>query len=392
MHLDSFFYRLLWKLNCFLRIKNSGPPPIVWGKPRIFDIPSNLLHSIDKNDQKHLELIKKELMILSRIYNYIPEKISINQWISLMELKTPKARFEYVNFLRQKELRSKKDEKRKLLKFQTPIVDENVSENSCDRQNILYISPEKRANWNQQIECKRYINCLLFENTPKLIIDCRFIGMHSFRGMNLAFKQLIQVASENRRRLDPWPLYFVNFDIKNNPALEKGCKKHLSILNGINSLTINVTSKSYIDLFPQHYAKKQLIYLSPHTGDVLTQIDPNACYIIGGIVDRVHEPNIPLKASIRTAEQEDLKCFRLPIDEHLDWKNGNKMLTIPSVASILQDVYTSNDWEKTLKTYVPIRKLQDSSKKNPLLLKKYKNLALFKNEIVRILNKKTPVK
>lgn len=49
--------------------------------------------------------------------------------------------------------------------------------------------------------------------------------MHSFRGMNLAFKQLIQVASENRRRLDPWPLYFVNFDIKNNPALEKGCKK-----------------------------------------------------------------------------------------------------------------------------------------------------------------------
>lgn len=62
-----------------------------------------------------------------------------------MELKTPKARFEYVNFLRQKELRSKKDEKRKLLKFQTPIVDENVSENSCDRQNILYISPEKRG-------------------------------------------------------------------------------------------------------------------------------------------------------------------------------------------------------------------------------------------------------
>lgn len=72
-------------------------------------------------------------------------------------------------------------------------------------------------------------------------------------------------------------------------------------------------------MFPQHYAKKQLIYLSPHTGDVLTQIDPNACYIIGGIVDRVHEPNIPLKASIRTAEQEDLKCFRLPIDEHLEY-------------------------------------------------------------------------
>lgn len=94
--------------------------------------------------------------------------------------------------------------------------------------------------------------------------------------------------------------------------------RQLKILDGFNSLTINVSPKSYIDLFPHHYANKQLIYLSPHTGDVLKQIDPNACYIIGAIVDRVAEPAIPIKASIRIAELEDLKCYRLPIDEYIE--------------------------------------------------------------------------
>lgn len=94
--------------------------------------------------------------------------------------------------------------------------------------------------------------------------------------------------------------------------------RSLQILDGsIYSLTMNVSPKSYIELFPEHYADKRLIYLSPHAGSVLEKIDPNVCYIIGGIVDRVAEPGIPLKASIRTAEEEDLRCYRLPLDEYL---------------------------------------------------------------------------
>lgn len=79
--------------------------------------------------------------------------------------------------------------------------------------------------WERQIECMRYINALRCDITPKLIVDCRFLTMHSFRGMSLALKQLSQLAGENRKRIDPWPLYFANFDNTNNATLKKGCER-----------------------------------------------------------------------------------------------------------------------------------------------------------------------
>lgn len=58
----------------------------------------------------------------------------------------------------------------------------------------------------------RYWRALQFVETPRLVIDCRYLGNHSTHGMNLAFKQLMFLVADNRRRNRPWPLYFVNFE------------------------------------------------------------------------------------------------------------------------------------------------------------------------------------
>lgn len=51
--------------------------------------------------------------------------------------------------------------------------------------------------------------------------------MHSIRGMNLVLKQLTQLATQNRKRLDPWPLNFVNFDCNDSEVLIKQCEKFI---------------------------------------------------------------------------------------------------------------------------------------------------------------------
>jgi tRNA (Guanine-1)-methyltransferase len=42
------------------------------------------------------------------------------------------------------------------------------------------------------------------------------------------------------------------------------------------------------------------------------------CYVLGGIVDRVHEPRIPKQASLLTAEEEGIPTRRLPLDKHIE--------------------------------------------------------------------------
>lgn len=74
---------------------------------------------------------------MSRINNYMPEKITAEQWINLLDFNTPKARYDYMVFLRQKELRSKKDETKKLSKIKT-LTDQKIIENDYNKQNLLH--------------------------------------------------------------------------------------------------------------------------------------------------------------------------------------------------------------------------------------------------------------
>lgn len=54
---------------------------------------------------------------------------------------------------------------------------------------------------------------------------------------------------------------------------------------------LNVHEKSYLNVFP----KNQLVYLTPHSPEVMTNYDHDAIYIIGGIVDKVRTQLINVK-------------------------------------------------------------------------------------------------
>lgn len=109
-------------------------------------------------------------------------------------------------------------------------------------------------------------------------------------------------------------------------------------------------------LRPNH----QLVYLTGDSENTLSTLDNNTTYIIGGIVDR----NRLKRAAIERAEaigsntSLPIKTARLPLDEHLNFKESTRILTCNHVFEILLK-YRENgyrDWGKAVMAVLPDRK------------------------------------
>lgn len=74
---------------------------------------------------------------------------------------------------------------------------------------------------------KKFIQSLELKEYPNLTIDCRFIPLLSKRAQSLTSLQLAYMISENQKRQNPWPLYFVNFH-EEQPVI-KECKEKWDI-------------------------------------------------------------------------------------------------------------------------------------------------------------------
>ena len=124
----------------------------------------------------------------------------------------------------------------------------------------------------------RLISAMLYE--PALVLDLGFEEHMSQAELSNCAKQLLLSFSTNRQHIDPFNLYFCNAS-KNGDVMKKLHKTIPTIYNP--EFPLNITSKSYLEIFD----KKKLVYLTPHTNEVMTQYNPELVYIIGAIVDKV---------------------------------------------------------------------------------------------------------
>lgn len=124
----------------------------------------------------------------------------------------------------------------------------------------------------------RLINAMLYE--PALVFDLGFEEHMSQTERSNCSKQLLLSFSTNRHHLSPFNLYFCNTN-ENSDIMKK---LHKTIPNIYNpEFPLNITSKSYLEIFD----KKKLVYLTPHTNEIMTHYNPELVYIIGAIVDKV---------------------------------------------------------------------------------------------------------
>lgn len=135
-----------------------------------------------------------------------------------------------------------------------------------------------RDNTMNQLFNWRLMRAMMY--APKLVIDCGYEDKMTRVETKNCAKQLMFAFAANRECHDPFDIHFCNF---NHTGL-----LHEEFYSFIPTMyepdfPINVTEKSYLDLFP----KDKLVYLTPDCNQVIDNFDAEAIYIVGALVDKV---------------------------------------------------------------------------------------------------------
>lgn len=126
-------------------------------------------------------------------------------------------------------------------------------------------------------------------------------------------------------------------------------------LKQMDKMDSNFHANSYLE-YPHLFPKKQLVYLSPHAQNPLRKYSHDHIYIIGGYNDKSSH----MRVSNIKAQSEGIPCYRLPLDEYVFWKQGNKNLCLNQVVSILNSMKATEDWSYSIRTFAPQRKIKSS--------------------------------
>ncbi|VDK68733.1 unnamed protein product [Litomosoides sigmodontis] len=347
--------KMVWKIQKTLGMDARWP--VLWTENKLRSLPSQqFINGLTASQQEQLSNIISEVELLSRCYKYFPEHLSDVDWKMLLHCETQKQRFNRIKFCRQKELKELKSEMKHRLK-----ISEKLETSKPTSGLAMFVGTTQRRRIANQRRLMNHLHNVQLDPKPALLVDCRFLNELSPEALSQTFIQLSYLASENRDRRRPWPLYFFNFDV-NDERISEGRDRYLSLVNSPRNLSLTISSSSYLDYF----SSEEIIYLSPHAESDLEEVEGSKVYILGGIVDRVKQHRLHPYATFLAAKQDGVEARRLPIDRYIQWKSGSKSMTLLAVTSILYSVYEScGDWEDAFRKYVPVRNIRGPEEKNP---------------------------
>lgn len=150
-------------------------------------------------------------------------------------------------------------------------------------------------------------------NKVSVAIDFDYDELMSDKDIAKCVKQLLRVYTLNRKSSMPIQLHYTSLNETNR------VKQALAKNIGYENWDVNIHQETYLDLF----SHDRIVYLSSESENVLEELDPNAVYIIGGLVDHNHHKGL----SLDRAEKKSLKTARLPLNEYISMKTRT-VLTI----------------------------------------------------------------
>lgn len=151
------------------------------------------------------------------------------------------------------------------------------------------------------------------KNTVRVAIDFDYDELMIDKDIAKCAKQLLRVYTLNRKSTMPIRLHYTS--LRPNSKIENSLKRN----DGYHNWDVKMTSESFLKVFD----RDSIVYLTSDSDNVLEEIDPNAAYIIGGLVDHNHHKGL----SLQKAEENGLKTARLPLAEYISMKTRT-VLTI----------------------------------------------------------------
>ena len=198
------------------------------------------------------------------------------------------------------------------------------------------------------------------KNGMRVIIDCDFEHLMNEQGNKSMVRQIVDLYSINKISSNPFRviLYGVGKQIKE--GLEKSDYKNWigieiyfkedypSFDKFIEEILYKDDKRSLDDI------KKDVYYLSADSENNIENIDSNATYIIGGIVDRNKYKGL----SLNKAKKLGINHGKFPIGDYLKLQSS-QVLTTNHTFHILNEFSIKHDWKEAFVSIIPKRKQEE---------------------------------
>ena len=192
---------------------------------------------------------------------------------------------------------------------------------------------------------------------PAVAIDLGFGELMSERDSTSLAQQVMYAYGANKRAARALELHLTSFG--------GHVRAHLERIGGFANWRVSVHERGYRDVFGTlnadaepsadgadgAAAPRRVVYLSSESDVVLRELDPDAVYIIGGLVDHNHHKGL----THRLASEARVATARLPIDEHVQMA-ARRVLAVNHVFEILLHFANGASWEEAFLRAVPGRK------------------------------------
>jgi len=297
------------------------------------------------NESNNNENIKDEKPNLPISKNQLKKMKKQEEWKKKME------KIKQYKREKKKEKKKLKREERERLEKLNPKKEDEINEiKNKDKSNIPFKSKKQLKEEFKQ-KCK---------NGMKVIIDCDFEHLMNEQGNKSMVRQIVDLYSINKESSNPFRviLYGVGKQIKE--GLEKS--------NYENWIGIEVYFKEDFPTFdkfieqilykndkrPLDDIKKNIFYLTADSENNIENIDNNATYIIGGIVDRNKYKGL----TFNKAKELGINHGKFPIGDYLKLQSS-QVLTTNHTFHILNEFSIKHDWKDAFVSIIPKRKQEE---------------------------------
>lgn len=291
--------------------------------------------------------------------NNIEEKpklpISKNQLKKLKKQEEWKKKMEkikqYKKEKKKEKKRLKREEREKEEKLHPKNIESEINEIKDKEKLNTPFKTRKELKEEFKQKCK---------NGMKVVIDCDFEHLMNEQGNKSMVRQIVDLYSINKISSNPFRviLYGVGKQIKE--GLEKSDYKNWigieiyfkedypSFDKFIEEILYKDDERSLDDI------KKDVYYLSADSENNIENIDSNATYIIGGIVDRNKYKGL----SLNKAKKLGINHGKFPIGDYLKLQSS-QVLTTNHTFHILNEFSIKHDWKEAFVSIIPKRKQEE---------------------------------
>ncbi|KAJ0055743.1 hypothetical protein NL108_011336 [Boleophthalmus pectinirostris] len=178
-------------------------------------------------------------------------------------------------------------------------------------------------------------------SSVRLVVDCSFDSLMLLKDVRKLHKQIQRCYATNRRA--PHPVQFIVTSLGGQLKQSMDEKDK----GWVNWKDISFKSEHYSEVV----AKEDLVYLTSDSPNVLTELDQNKAYVIGGLVDHNHHKGI----TFEKAKELGIAHAQLPLSSFVKM-NSRKVLAVNHVFEIILSYLEKGNWQDAFFTVLPQRK------------------------------------